>query len=140
MVTGNQTASAINEAAETTAEGERTIASGIHAVAGIGPTTFSIGIPQYRTGEDHPMQRPLIRPAITPRAYPLNSRKSECHVLSSNMARSLTKLRRTAAGPGKYGRGSNRRPNVITSQAASDKMAIVKIGHICCIHRRNPLE
>ena len=46
IVTGNHTASAINAAAENMAEGETTIASGIHAVAGIGPTTLSNGIPQ----------------------------------------------------------------------------------------------
>ena len=46
IVTGNQTASAISPAAERIAEGETTIASGIQAVAGIGPTTFSTGIPQ----------------------------------------------------------------------------------------------
>jgi hypothetical protein len=46
IVTGNQTASAISPAAETTADGETTIASGIQAVAGIGPTTFRTGIPQ----------------------------------------------------------------------------------------------
>ena len=47
IVTGNQTASAISPTAETIAEGgETTIASGIHAVAGIGPTTLSSGIPQ----------------------------------------------------------------------------------------------
>src|SRR2546430_10114318 len=103
MVTGNHTASAINPAAETIADGETTIASGIHAVAGIGPTTLSNGIPQYRTGEDHPMKRPLIRPAITPRVYPLRSKTSECQVLSSKSPRSLIKLRMTAAGPGKYG-------------------------------------
>src|SRR5204863_10163843 len=46
IVTGNQTASAISAAAEKTAEGDRTMASGIQAVAGIGPTTLRIGIPQ----------------------------------------------------------------------------------------------
>src|SRR5437763_9185385 len=68
IVTGNQTESAINPAAETIADGEMTRASGIHAVAGIGPTTLRIGIPQYRTGEDQPIQTPLIRPARTPSA------------------------------------------------------------------------
>src|SRR4051812_15458706 len=38
IVTGNHTARATRLAAERTAEGEITIASGIHAVAGIGPT------------------------------------------------------------------------------------------------------
>ena len=66
IVTGNQTARAISAAAEKTAEGETTMASGIHAVAGIGPTTLSTGIPQYRTGDDQPMQMPLIKPATTP--------------------------------------------------------------------------
>ena len=46
IVTGNHTASATNPAADTIAEGATTIARGIHAVAGIGPTTFSTGIPQ----------------------------------------------------------------------------------------------
>ena len=46
IVTGNQTASAIRPTAEKIAEGETTIASGIQAVAGIGPTIFRIGIPQ----------------------------------------------------------------------------------------------
>jgi hypothetical protein len=46
IVTGNQTASAINPADETVVEGATTIAKGIHAVAGIGPTTLSSGIPQ----------------------------------------------------------------------------------------------
>src|SRR5256886_9224577 len=46
IVTGNQTAREISAAAEKTAEGETTIASGIHAVAGIGPTILSTGIPQ----------------------------------------------------------------------------------------------
>src|SRR5437660_4200611 len=110
IVTGNHTARAIKAAADTMAEGETTIARGIHAVAGIGPTTLSIGIPQYRTGEDQPMQIPLITPAITPRAYPPRSKTSECQVLSSKSARSLVKFRMTAAGPGKYGSGSSRSP------------------------------
>src|SRR6476620_7799066 len=46
IVTGNHTASAINPAADIIAEGDTTIARGIHAVAGIGPTTLSSGIPQ----------------------------------------------------------------------------------------------
>ena len=46
IVTGNHTASAINPAEDMIAEGDTTIAIGIHAVAGIGPTTFSRGIPQ----------------------------------------------------------------------------------------------
>src|ERR1041384_1084111 len=46
IVTGNQTASAINPTAEKIGFGEITMASGIHAVAGIGPTTFRNGIPQ----------------------------------------------------------------------------------------------
>ena len=46
IVTGNQTASAIRPVADKVAFGETTIASGIHAVAGIGPTTLSTGIPQ----------------------------------------------------------------------------------------------
>ena len=46
IVTGNHTASAIKPTAEKMALGEITIASGIHAVAGIGPMTLSNGIPQ----------------------------------------------------------------------------------------------
>jgi hypothetical protein len=46
MVTGNQTASAISAIAENIADGESTIARGILAVAGIGPTIFRTGIPQ----------------------------------------------------------------------------------------------
>jgi len=46
--------------------GDTTIASGIQAVAGIGPTTFRSGIPQYLIGDDQPMQIPLIKPPITP--------------------------------------------------------------------------
>jgi hypothetical protein len=46
IVTGNQTANAISPIAENIADGERTIAKGIQAVAGIGPTIFNIGIPQ----------------------------------------------------------------------------------------------
>ena len=46
MVTGNQTARAISATAENMALGEITMANGIQAVAGIGPTTFSTGIPQ----------------------------------------------------------------------------------------------
>src|SRR2546426_720984 len=39
------------------------MASGIHAVAGIGPITFSRGMPQYRARGNHPMQIPLIQQA-----------------------------------------------------------------------------
>ena len=46
MVTGNQTARAISATAENIADGDRTIARGTQAVAGIGPTTFNSGIPQ----------------------------------------------------------------------------------------------
>jgi len=46
IVTGNQTARPIRLAAERTADGETTMASGIQAVAGMGPTTFRMGIPQ----------------------------------------------------------------------------------------------
>src|ERR1043166_5024213 len=77
IVTGNQTASASRPADESVVEGETTMASGIHAVAGIGPTTFSTGIPQYRMEDDQPMQTPLINPTTTPRMYPLISMASE---------------------------------------------------------------
>src|SRR2546430_428176 len=46
IVTGNQTESAMTPPAETMAFGETTSASGIHAVAGIGPMTLRMGIPQ----------------------------------------------------------------------------------------------
>jgi hypothetical protein len=46
IVTGNHTERAIRPTAETAREGEMTIASGTQAVAGIGPTTFSSGMPQ----------------------------------------------------------------------------------------------
>src|SRR4051812_19355802 len=46
IVTGNQTASAMMPIAENLADGDTTIASGIHAVAGIGPTIFNSGMPQ----------------------------------------------------------------------------------------------
>src|ERR1041385_3296855 len=140
IVTGNQTASAINPAADTTADGDNTIARGIQAVAGIGPTTLSSGIPQYRTGVDHPMQIPLIRPTSTPTVYPLRSNARECQVLSSKSARSLIRLRRTAAGPGKYGIGSSWKPNVTTSHRPSNKIAAVKIGHMCPIHERTGVQ
>src|SRR6185437_4490477 len=81
MVTGNQTASAISETAERSAEGKMTIASGIHAVAGIGPTIFKIGIPQYRALDDQPMMMPLISPEREPARYPPIRRISECQVL-----------------------------------------------------------
>src|ERR1043165_6308031 len=125
MVTGNHTASAIRTAAESTADGETTIASGIHAVAGIGPITLSNGIPQYRAEPDQPMQTPLISPAITPSAYPVSNRTSECHVLSKSSARSLTMLCSTVAGLGKYGSGSQsgRNPAVMISHAHNSSTA-----------------
>src|SRR5437764_1179515 len=46
IVTGNHTASAMMPTAEKRALGDTTIASGIQAVAGIGPRTFSSGMPQ----------------------------------------------------------------------------------------------
>src|ERR1043165_2253008 len=101
IVTGNQTASAMRAAEEMTAEGKTTKANGIQAVAGIGPTIFNTGIPQYRMRVDQPMQMPLTNPEITPRQYPLNKSARECHVLSKSRARSLIMLCRTAAGPGK---------------------------------------
>ena len=76
------------------------------------------------------MQMPLISPAITPSAYPPSNKTSECQVLSSNSARSSIKLWKTAAGPGKYGSGSKRNPEVITSQAHKVRSAAAKIGPI----------
>jgi hypothetical protein len=58
-------------------------------------------------------------------------------VLSSKSARSLIKLRNTAAGPGKYGSGSKSKPAVIMSQTPSDRMAAVKIGQMCRIQWRS---
>src|SRR5438132_524688 len=62
------------------------------------------------------------------------------HVISSNSARTIIKLRKTAAGPGKYGSGSKWKPNVIASQTPSNRIAAVKIGHMCRIHWRNPAQ
>src|SRR6266540_1814331 len=67
IVTGNQTASAIRPTADHMAEGETTIAKGTQAVAGIGPTTFNSGMPQYRARANHPMQMPVINASTTPR-------------------------------------------------------------------------
>src|SRR5437762_11225053 len=101
IVTGNQTANAISPTAENNAEGDSTMASGIQAVAGIGPTTLSKGMPQYRACGNQPMQMPLIRATATPRAYPARRSASECQVLSNRSARSFSRLCNTAAGLGK---------------------------------------
>src|SRR5438067_13520073 len=82
------------------------------------------------------MHTPLTSPTTTPSVYPLKSKTSECQVLSSKSARSLIRLRKTAAGPGKYGNGSKWKPNVITSQIPSNRIAAAKIGHMCRIHWR----
>ncbi len=46
IVIGNHTASAISAAPEVKPVGKSIIDRGIHAVAGIGPSTFSTGMPQ----------------------------------------------------------------------------------------------
>src|SRR6185312_1844735 len=66
IVTGNHTASAINAAPEKNELLKTAIARGISAVAGIGPTSLSTGMPQYRTRDDQPMDTPLIRPSAVP--------------------------------------------------------------------------
>src|SRR4051794_33805920 len=81
------------------------------------------------------MQMPLINPAITPSAYPPSNRTSECQVLSNKRARSLIRLWKTPAGLGKYGSGSNRKPEVINSQAHNVRRATAKIGPACRIRR-----
>src|SRR6266480_3502287 len=74
------------------------------------------------------MHNPVINPAITPSAYPLRSRMSECQVLSNSSMRSLRRLCRTLAGPGKYGSGSNLTPEVMISHRQSSNAAAVRIG------------
>src|ERR1043166_398307 len=137
IVTGNQTASAITPTADQTAEGASTNASGIQAVAGIGPMTFKSGIPQYRAKANQPMQTPATRATATPRAYPPSSRMSECQVLSNSRWRSSTRLQSTVAGPGKYGSGRSRNPLVTNSQTQSERTAAAKMGHMRAIHRRS---
>src|SRR3954471_6987349 len=88
IVTGNHTASAIRKIPAVTDCGKKISAIGIHAVAGIGPTTFRNGMPQYRACRFHPIVTPLISPASTPTAYPPSSSASECHVLSNSCPRS----------------------------------------------------
>src|SRR5262245_36716013 len=101
IVTGNQTARAINPIAEAIPDGESTNASGTQAVAGIGPITFSKGMPQYRPRGNQPMQTSVTKATMTPNRYPETKSKSECHVLSKSNLRSSIKLCSTAAGPGK---------------------------------------
>jgi hypothetical protein len=48
----------------------------------------------------------------------------------------LIKLCKTPAGLGKYGIGSRRKPEVITSQPQTNKTATVKIGRIWRIRAR----
>ena len=52
--------------AENLGAGDRTIASGIHAVAGIGPTTFNSGMPQYRAWLNQPMETPVTKATAKP--------------------------------------------------------------------------
>src|SRR6266513_124834 len=86
------------------------------------------------------MHTPLTSPTITPSVLPLKSKASECQVLSAKSPRSLIKLRKTAAGPGKYGSGSKWKPDVIISQRPSNRIAAVKIGHMCRIRWRKPAQ
>jgi hypothetical protein len=58
-------------------------------------------------------------------------------VLSSKSALSLIKLRKIAAGPGKYGNGSKCKPAVITSQTPINRIAAEKIGQMWRIHLRS---
>src|SRR5690348_12746081 len=84
MVTGNQTASAIRNTPAEIDCGKITSAIGIHAVAGMGPTIFSNGIPQYLALPDHPMVIPLTSPERVPREKPSTRSTSECQVLSKS--------------------------------------------------------
>src|SRR5204863_6716515 len=63
IVTGNQTAIAISDTAESVGFGNSISAIGISAVAGIGPINFITGIPQYRTGANHPINTPQMIPS-----------------------------------------------------------------------------
>src|SRR5439155_1658868 len=136
MVTGNQTANAMMPTAEDLGEGDRTIASGIHAVAGMGPTTFNSGMPQYLAWLNQPMHTPVTRATATPSAYPARSSRREFQALSNKEARSSIRLCSTPAGPGKYGSGSKRSPEVITSHKHDSETAPAIIGHMCRSHRR----
>src|SRR4051812_25456234 len=66
MVTGNQTAIAISDTADSVGFGKSISAIGISAVAGIGPTSFMNGIPQYRTGANQPISTPHTIPSTDP--------------------------------------------------------------------------
>src|ERR1041385_107098 len=101
MVTGNHTARATNPTAAQTPEGESTMAKGTQAVAGIGPTIFKSGIPQYRAWANQPMHTPVTSPTETPKVYPASSRANECQVLSNRSRASFNKLCSTVAGLGK---------------------------------------
>src|SRR5207249_3953642 len=136
IVTGNQTARAMMPMAENLGEGDRTIASGIHAVAGIGPTTFNSGMPQYRAWLNQPIQTPVTKATATPSAYPARRSLREFQALSNKRARSSIRLCSTPAGPGKYGNGNNRNPEVITSQKHASETAAAIIVPMCRIHRR----
>src|SRR2546426_5955783 len=58
-------------------------------------------------------------------------------VCSSDLeARSSIRLCSTPAGPGKYGSGSKRNPEVITSHKHDSETAPAIIGHMCRSHRR----
>jgi hypothetical protein len=66
IATGNHTARATNPTAEKAPEGDKTMARGTQAVAGMGPMTFSNGIPQYRAIGNQPMQMPVMSAMMTP--------------------------------------------------------------------------
>src|SRR5688572_7601208 len=128
IVTGNHTARATRPIAEIFPDGDSTIASGTHAVAGIGPTTFNIGMPQYRATGNQPMPMPVTIPTTTPTTYPHTSRINECQVQSTSILQSSSKAWSTPAGLGKYGSGSNRSPVVMISHPQNNRIAAAKIG------------
>src|SRR5207249_11636377 len=134
MVTGNQTANAMMPTADNPGEGDRTIASGIHAVAGMGPTTFNSGMPQYLAWLNQPMHTPVTRATATPSAYPARSSRSEVQALSNKEARSSITLCSTPAGPGKYGSGSKRSTEGITCHMHGSETPPAHSGHMCHRH------
>ena len=91
IVTGNQTAKAISPTAENSADGRTTIASGIHAVAGIGPTTLRAAFPSSGRGEPADANAGDQRKR-TPNHITAESSHNELHVLSSKTSRSSMRL------------------------------------------------
>src|SRR5262249_9315790 len=130
----------IKPIADNTPEGERTIAKGIQAVAGMGPTTFSKGIPQYRARHDQPIQTPVTNAIVVPRTYPPSKSNNECHVLSKSSRRSFNRFCSTAGGLGKYGSGNKCKPAVMISHKENDKTAAAMIGNMWLTHRRKGMN